>query len=112
MKTTKTSITLAELKQLIDSKNNIMLIDVRSREEYLKKHIPAAENIPVEVIEADDFLPGYGKILVTVCGKGGGRSERAADYLRKRYNNVVYFLEGGTFSWADNYEKNKDSNSQ
>lgn len=98
----KTTITRAELKQLLNNKNNIMVIDVRNKEEYNEKHIPFAGNLPIEIIEAGNFIPEPGKIIITACGKGGGRSERAAKYLRESSNNEVYFLDGGTFGWVEN----------
>lgn len=95
----KTAISRAELKQLLEKKENIMVIDVRSNDEYYEKHIPFAANIPVEIIESGNFIPEPSKIVITACGKGGGRSERAANYLREHNKNEVYFLEGGTFGW-------------
>ena len=38
-------------------------------------------------------------VLVTVCGKGGGRSERAATELRALGWNSVRSLCGGTQAW-------------
>ncbi len=98
----KTTITRAELNQLLNNKNNIMVIDVRDKEEYNEKHIPFAGNLPIEIIEAGNFIPEPGKIIITACGKGGGRSERAAKYLREHNKNEVYFLEDGTFEWLAN----------
>jgi len=95
----KTQVTLAELKRWLTSKNNLMLLDVRSKEEYLEKHIPHAEHVPLERIESGDYKPASGKVIVTVCGKGGGRSERAANYLRNIRRYEAYFLEGGTTGW-------------
>lgn len=98
----KTTITLAELKQLLKNKENIMLIDVRGKVDYNEKHIPFAGNLPIEIIEAGSFIPEPGKIIITTCGKGGDRSERAAKYIRDNSNNEVYFLDGGTFGWVEN----------
>lgn len=98
----KTTITRAELKQLLNNKENIMLIDVRGKAEYNEKHIAFAGNLPIEIIEAGSFIPELGKIIITTCGKGGGRSERAAKYIRDNSNNEVYFLGGGTFGWEEN----------
>ena len=97
----KASITIVELEQLRSKKNNIMVIDVRTKEEYNQKHIPFAGNLPIEIIEAGNFIPEPSKIVITVCGKGGGRSETAAKYLRENTNNEVYFLDGGTFGWTE-----------
>ena len=98
----QTIITRAELRRLLKNKVSFMLIDVRSKEEYNEKHIPFASNLPIEIIEAGSFTPEPNKIIITVCGKGGGRSERAANYLRDYNTNKVYFLEGGTFGWLEN----------
>lgn len=98
----KTSITIAELKQLLKHTKNLMIIDVRSPEEYSEQHIPFAENIPVDNIESGNFIPETDKTLVTVCAKGGGRSERAANFLRESTNNNVFFLSGGTTGWFEN----------
>ena len=38
-------------------------------------------------------------LIVTVCGKGGGRSERAASMLRDRGFSWVRSLCGGTDAW-------------
>lgn len=95
----KTTITLTELRQLLHNKNNIMVIDVRVKEEYTEKHIPIAGNLPIEIIEAGKFIPEPGKIIITACGKGAGRSLRAAEYLRTNFSNDVFALEGGTLGW-------------
>lgn len=104
----KTTITRAELKQLIDNKENLMILDVRSKEEYLEKYIPFAGNLPIEIIEAGNFIPEPKKTIITVCGKGGGRSERAANFLREHNKNEVYFLEGGTFEWLSRDNNSKE----
>lgn len=95
----KPSISLAKLQQLLESKNELLILNVRSQQEYEANHIPLALSIPIESLEAGGFVPEPGKIIVTVCGKGGGRSERAAHYLRNNFSNEVYFLEGGTAVW-------------
>ena len=97
----KTNITPTELKLFLKNKVGLMVIDVRSKEEYNERHIPFAGNLPIEIIESGNFIPEPGKIVVTACGKGGGRSERAAKFLRENNNNEVYFLDGGTFGWVN-----------
>jgi rhodanese-related sulfurtransferase len=79
---------------------------VRSKIDYNEKHISFAGNLPIEIIEAGSFIPEPGKIIITVCGKGGGRSEKAANYLRENNNNEVYFLDGGTLGWLKNESLN------
>lgn len=103
----KKSISPAELRQLLDSGKKIILIDVRSKEEYDTQHIPFANHLPVEEIEQGNFSPQSESIVVMACAKGGGRSERAATHIQNTSESECYFLEGGTFGWL---EQNKDEN--
>lgn len=98
----KTSINLAELNQLLKEGKQILILDVRSATEYNEKHIPGAINIPVENIEAGNYIPQKDTVIVTACGKGGGRSERAAQSIRGNSQNKVFFLEGGTLGYCEN----------
>ena len=93
------SINRAELNQLLKGLKGITVVDVRSEEEYNEKHISFAVNIPIEQIEARKHNLDLRNTIITVCGKGGGRSERAANFLRENYIAEVFFLEGGTFGW-------------
>lgn len=96
-----TSITREELKQLLLNQKEVVVIDVRSIEEYNNGHIPFATNFPVESIEAGSYLPEPGKIIVTTCGRGGGRANRAANFLNENSSNEVFTLAGGSFGWLD-----------
>ena len=101
----KKSINLAELNLLLKSSNDLLVIDVRSEEEYKGQHIPFAINVPIEQIEAKKSSFDSRKTIVMVCGNGGGRSERAADFIRENYISNVFFLETGTFGWIENENK-------
>lgn len=96
----KTSISLAELKQLLHTNKTLQIIDVRSEAEYLEMHIPNAKNILIDKIEEIEIPKG--EIIITVCGKGGGRSEKGAQLIRNKTNAEVYFLENGTFGYYSN----------
>jgi serine phosphatase RsbU (regulator of sigma subunit)/rhodanese-related sulfurtransferase len=100
------SISLAELDQLLKNGNNISVIDVRSEEEYKEKHIPFAINLPIAKLESGKIDPEFKKTIVTVCGNGGGRSERAADFIKENYGSETFFLDKGTFGWLENENKN------
>lgn len=100
MKETK-SISQTELKELIQKDQKVLVIDVRSSEEYNNQHIPNAIHIPIEQIEKEGIVVEKDTIIVTVCGKGGGRSEIASNSIRNSNNQNVYFLDGGTFGWFD-----------
>jgi rhodanese-related sulfurtransferase len=40
-----------------------------------------------------------GRIPVTICGKGGGRSAEGADILNRLGHPDAVWLEGGTTGW-------------
>lgn len=98
----KNSISPAELWQLLNTGKKVTVIDVRSKEEYDTQHIPFANHLPVEEIEQGNLSPEAESIIVMACGKGGGRSERAATHIQNTGKNECYFLEGGTIGWLEN----------
>ncbi len=95
------SISQIEIDKLIQNGDKIIIIDVRNPEEYSEKHIPTAVNIPLEQIESGKVEFEKNTVVVTACGKGGGRSEKAANFIQNQFENEVYFLEGGTFGWKE-----------
>lgn len=76
-----------------------VVIDVRSPDEYAAAHVDGALNIPLDALSerAAAFTPSA--LVVTVCGKGGGRSERAAAILRELGFHSARSLCGGTQGW-------------
>jgi rhodanese-related sulfurtransferase len=76
-----------------------IVIDVRSPDEYARGHVDGALNIPLDVmVERVSGLP-KDALVVTACGKGGGRSEQAAALLRDLGFARVRSLCGGTQAW-------------
>lgn len=100
----KQTITLLELKELIDDKNEgYLLIDVRTEKEYKEGYIPTAINIPHTDIESNlDKIP-KDKLIIVYC-KIGGRASTAASKLKDLgYKNVINF--GGIDSYKYELEK-------
>ena len=93
---------LAELQQLIkQSPEQVTIIDVRSPEEYAEMHIPGAVNIPLTELEKHLNELSIQAVIITACGKGGGRSAEAAFLLRGRGFIHTIFFCGGTFGWFE-----------
>lgn len=95
------SISKSKLKKLILNEQKVVILDVRSHEEYEIQHISNARNVTIEQLENANFTIENDVLVVTVCGKGGGRSESAAKSIQSNHSNVVYYLEGGTFGWFE-----------
>lgn len=95
-------IALEKLKQLIaDKKQEVKIIDVRDREEFDQQHIPGAMNIAIPELELVNKLFDKADIIITVCGKGGGRSTQAAEKLKEMGFENSNWLCGGTFGWYE-----------
>ena len=78
-------------------RDGAFLLDVREPDEWTAGHAPAASHIPLaELPGRAAELPG-GVTVVAVC-RVGGRSQRAAEYLRAQGVEAVN-LAGGMRAW-------------
>jgi len=92
----------AELQQVIkQSPEQVTIIDVRSPEKYAEMHIPGAVNIPLTELEKHLNELSIQAVIITACGKGGGRSAEAAAILRDKGFSHANFLCGGTFGFFE-----------
>ncbi len=93
------NITAAEAKQIMDSQEGYMILDVRSQSEYDEGHIPGAILIPNTEIEAraEENLPDKDQLILVYC-RSGRRSKMAAEILAELgYTNIREF--GGIIDW-------------
>jgi rhodanese-related sulfurtransferase len=92
-------ITAQEAKEIMDSEDNVAIVDVRTAQEYAEGHIPDAILIPGTQIRdlAPDLLPDLDQTILVYC-RSGNRSETAARILIDMgYTNVLDF--GGILDW-------------
>ncbi|MCO1601647.1 rhodanese-like domain-containing protein [Desulfosporosinus nitroreducens] len=88
-----------EAKKRLDTEKGIILLDVRTQEEFLEKHIPKSTLIPLNVLaqEASLKLPDKQATIFAYC-RSGSRSRAAVRILLKQgYVNV--FNLGGIIHW-------------
>jgi rhodanese-related sulfurtransferase len=98
-----TDVTAEQARDLIDSTNDLIVVDVREPSEYCdaKGHIPGALNYPWSsgVLQARyEELPIDGPILV-VC-RSGGRSNAAASFLDSNGFSMIYDMLRGMNAWT------------
>jgi rhodanese-related sulfurtransferase len=75
------------------------VVDVREPEEYEEARIPGVVHVPLmDVPERVEEIPAEDEVLV-VCSHGG-RSYRAAEFLRAQGVDAVNVV-GGTVAWID-----------
>jgi adenylyltransferase/sulfurtransferase len=96
----ETDIDVRELKQKIDAKEDFFLLDVREPNEFQIGRIPGSTLIPLgEVPQRYQEIP-KDKDIVVHC-KMGGRSAKAAAFLRQQGFKNVRNLKGGILDWSD-----------
>ncbi|NMC60826.1 MAG: hypothetical protein GYA51_15790 [Candidatus Methanofastidiosa archaeon] len=91
---TYTSITASQVKQIIDSKEDIFLIDVRSESLYAESHITGAVNIPLEKLSMMTAQIPRDKKIVLYCGNGIKAADGAQFLADLNFKNVYAMSEG------------------
>jgi adenylyltransferase/sulfurtransferase len=95
-----TEITSIELKQRLDRGDALKIVDVREPNEYQINRIPGSQLIPLgDVPKRYEELNKNDEIVVH-C-KMGGRSAKAADFLRSVGFTKVLNLKGGILDWVE-----------
>ena len=92
-------VSMDEAIAMMEEKNNYIILDVRTPEEFAEKHIPDAINIPNETIGTEEIpeLPDKEQLILVYC-RSGNRSKQASEKLvRLGYTNIVEF--GGINDW-------------
>jgi rhodanese-related sulfurtransferase len=96
-------ITVTELRDRLERKNDLVILDVRTKEEYESStgHLPGAVLIPVQDLdkryhELDSFKS---KVIVAYC-RSGVRSARASKFLGEKGFKVLNMI-GGIKAWNE-----------
>ncbi|MBR3425161.1 MAG: rhodanese family protein [Neisseriaceae bacterium] len=80
--------------------NGAIIIDIRSNDEYGRKHISGAKCIPVSELAADK-LPNHAAVIFT-CLSGLRTQTNAQNLAQCACNcNEVYLLDGGLKAWEN-----------
>jgi rhodanese-related sulfurtransferase len=92
------SITVHELKTVLDGGGEVALVDVREPYEYADGHVPGARLVPLAAVPGLVGELSTDDPLYLVC-QSGHRSARAAEFLAQFDIDAVN-VEGGTGDWA------------
>ena len=100
------NITAQQAKEIMDTEEGYIILDVRTEEEYAEGHIPGAKNL--DVTNEAEFLKGVDKLdkdnTIYIYCRSGRRSRTAAKHLVDRGFNVVD-LKGGYSAWESTFNK-------
>ena len=92
-------ISVEELKQRLDAKDDLFILDVREPHEYkicnINGYLIPLNDLPKRVSELDSS-----KDMVVHC-RSGGRSAKAVEFLQKAGFTKAKNLTGGILAWAD-----------
>ncbi len=92
-------ISAADAKARMDSGDTLIILDVRTQEEYDAGHIAGAILVPNETITTaqPDLLPDLDAEILVYCRSGNRSAQAAKKLLAIGYTNVVDF--GGIIDW-------------
>lgn len=93
-------ISAVDLKSRLDRGDKLKVVDVREPNEYQINRIPGSQLIPLGEIPRRYAELDADEELVVLC-KMGGRSAKAADFLRSVGFKHVLNLKGGILEWVD-----------
>jgi rhodanese-related sulfurtransferase len=89
-----------EAEKALKEQKNVVVLDVRTPEEFKAGHIAGAKNID---FQAPDFAKQIGgldksKTYLVHCG-GGGRSTRSLDVFKEQKFSSILHLDKGFKAW-------------
>ncbi|NTU89258.1 MAG: rhodanese-like domain-containing protein [Actinobacteria bacterium] len=89
-----------EAKARMDSGGEVLVVDVRTEEEYAQAHIPGAILIPNETITDTPpaQLPDFDAEILVYCRSGNRSKQAATKLIAMGYTNVYDF--GGIIDWT------------
>ena len=93
------TLSAEEAKQIMDSEEGYIILDVRTQEEFDELHIPGAILIPDTEIKAraEEVLTDKDQLILVYC-RSGRRSKLASeDLVELGYTNIKEF--GGIIDW-------------
>lgn len=92
-------ITHVEAKKMMDSKKDIIILDVRTKEEFEESYIDKAILIPNEEIynKAPEILKNKNSDILVYCRSGKRSQEACKKLIKLGYKNIYDF--GGIIDW-------------
>lgn len=94
-------VTVQQAKTLLDKDTTIVVLDVRTPEEFKSQagHLPRAINIPVQELDKRlaELVKFRSRKILVYC-RSGNRSIRASEILLKKDFKIIH-MDGGILQW-------------
>jgi rhodanese-related sulfurtransferase len=94
-----------EFDQLRAQHPGTILLDVRSRNEFIQGHIDGSTLVPLDQLSASMTQLAAAEAPIIVICHSGGRAASAASAIRRTGKTDVHVLGGGVSSWAGHGRK-------
>ena len=94
------TVTPKEAKYLIESRKDLLLIDVRGQDELSEGYIAGSTLIPLWDIIKGTQRPPQDKPILLICAVGG-RSLSLGKLMSKNGWDEIYNLKGGISAWKE-----------
>lgn len=93
------SVSVEDLNAKMAAEKGIVLLDVRTPQEFASGHVPGAQSIPLSSLSTriDELSVDQATPVYLIC-QSGGRSARATNILRKKGYTAIN-VSGGTSAW-------------
>jgi rhodanese-related sulfurtransferase len=96
------NISVDELNQLLSqSPNQLFIIDLMSKEDFDRRHVPGAVNIPLEELGKRLSEIPANKTIVVSCTRGLMKSDLGLQQLQNSGFANVRKLTGGVNGWYE-----------
>ena len=84
------------MQKMIRENRGVIVVDVRTRDEYMYNHLQGAVNVPLHEInqKISRYVKSKNDVIIVYC-EYGGRSKKACGKLQKMGYVNVYNLDGG-----------------
>lgn len=92
-------IDVKKLKEMLDTRENFMLLDVREKDEYNRARIEGSKLLPLGALPSRISEVTKDVPLIVHCHHGG-RSMKAVQWLRQNGFNKASNLTGGIDAWS------------
>ena len=95
------AIAREEVRRIVESREDVTLVDIRNHSAYKRSHIPGAEPFPFGASEPEAYprrFPNKKKPLIIYDYKGDV-AKIVADALIEQGYEDVSFMEGGHWAW-------------
>lgn len=90
-----------ELNKLLKSEEDFLLLDIRTKEEFLESNIDGAVNVPLsELLFNIDEIEDYKDKKIVIYCRSGHRSITACNLLAMEGFNDLYNLEKGIIDYV------------